>query len=154
MNRSRILHLLGVIWPWLGVIAVACWIAWPLWSATHSFYGALTGDNIQTAWFYDWTARSLQSGTGLETLSDFNYPTPYIRSVDFPAVMDAVLAAPMAWLFDWPRQFGAAQAMAVMVNALGFAWLARAMGARGLGILLAGGLGACCHPAWKARLRR
>ncbi|MEE2750718.1 MAG: hypothetical protein VX519_04765 [Myxococcota bacterium] len=150
MNRSRVLHVLKVCWPWLGVIAVGCWIAWPLWSATHSFYGALTGDNIQTAWFYDWTARSLRSGAGLETLSDFNYPTPYSRSVDFPAVMDAVLAAPMAWLFDWPRQFGAAQAMAVMVNALGFAWLARAMGARGLGILLAGGLGACCHPAWKA----
>ena len=150
MNRHSIVEFLGKAWPWVGVICFACWISWPLWTATHSFYGALTGDNLQTAWFYDWTARTLRSGASLESLSDFNYPTPYIRTVDFPAVMDAVLAAPTAWFLDWPQQFGAAQALAVSLNALGFAWLARAMGARGFGILLAGGLGACCHPAWKA----
>jgi len=136
--------------PWLTVAGIAIWVAWPLWNAHHSFYGALTGDNVQTAWFYDWTARALLNGQDLGHLTDFNYPHPYDRAVDFPAVMDAVISAPMAWLFSWPRQFGAAQALAVLFNALGFAWLARALGARGIGLVVAGALGACCHPSWKA----
>ena len=135
---------------WGAVVGIAFWIAWPLWTAESSFYGVLTGDNVQTAWFYDWTARTLAAGGDLGYLTDFNFPNPYERAIDFPAVMDAVLAAPMAWAFDWPRQFGAAQGLAVLCNALGFAWLARALGARGLGIVVAGALGACCHPAWKA----
>ena len=144
------LRPLLLAWPWALVLVVAAWISAPLWQSQELFFGALTGDNMQTAWFYDWVSRAIRSGEGLSLLSDFNYPSPKAREVGFPAVVDAVIAAPLAWWMDFPQQFGAAQGLAVVINALGFAWLARALGCRGLGIAFAGCLGAFCHPAWKA----
>ena len=139
------------LWPWLAVLAFWLWSAWPLlvWTDTQAFAGKLTTDNVVSAWFYDFASRALASGWDLQTLSQLNHPRPHATSVEFPAVMDAVLAAPLGWLFGWPRQWGAAQALALLVNGLGGAALARSLGARGLGTVAAGCLAILCRPVWK-----
>jgi len=121
-----------------------------LWGATgHVFGGILVSDGAQGPWFYDFVARALLEGGGLDRLTDFNHPAPTARQDEIPGIGDAILAAPAAWLFDWPRQYGVAQSLAILVNGLGFAWLARTMGCRGLGVALSGVLGLCCTPALK-----
>ncbi len=134
----------------LAAVAATCiWISWPLWSATEVAFGSMVGDNVETPWFYDQMARSLLSGQGLTYLHDFNYPSPVPRITDFPSVLDAVLVSPLAWFLDWPRQYGAAQGLVILVNGLGLGLLARALGCSGPGILIAGALGAFCPPAWR-----
>jgi hypothetical protein len=132
------------------VCVVALWAAGPFWRSTVSVFGGiLVSDGAQGPWFYDFVSRALSSGIGLERLWDFNHPDPYFRQDEIPGVMDAILAAPAAWIFDWPRQYGVAQGFAILLNGLGFAWLARAVGCRGAGIALAGCLGVFCNPALK-----
>lgn len=63
--------------------------------------------------------------------------------------MDAVLAAPLGWILDFPRSWNGTLGLAVLVNGVGTALLARGAGARGVGVLLAGCLGALCRPVWK-----
>ncbi len=134
---------------WL-ILGVGLWLTTPLWSASgHVFGGILVSDGAQGPWFYDFVARALLEGGGLDRLTDFNHPAPYARQDEIPGIGDAILAAPAAWLFDWPRQYGVAQSLAILVNGLGFAWLARTMGCRGLGVALSGILGLCCTPALK-----
>lgn len=137
--------------PWLAVLAFWLWSAWPLllWTDTQAFAGKLTTDNVVSAWFYDYASRALAEGWDLQTLQQLNHPRPHATSVEFPAVLDAVLAAPLGWLLGWPRQWGAAQALALLVNGLGGAALARSLGARGLGTVAAGCLAILCRPVWK-----
>ncbi len=149
MDRFTSLRRATAAWPWLAVLALSFWLAGPLWNASGVAFGSLVGDNVETPWFYDQVARALLAGDGWAGLTDFNHPAPVPRITDFPSVVDAILLAPLAWVLDWPQQYGAAQATVIGVNALGLAWLARALGCRGVAILLAGALGACCPPVWR-----
>ena len=114
-----------------------------------AFAGKLASDNVVSMWFYDAVARSLATGTMPTHMADFNHPNPWEHTKEFPAIMDAVIAAPLGWLFDYPRQWNATLGLAVLVNGLGTALLARGAGARGVGLLIAGCLGALCRPVWK-----
>jgi hypothetical protein len=136
--------------PWLLLILYTGWATAPLWQAESSvFAGKFSSDNAVSAWYYSWVARSLESGAPMATLSDFNYPSPWPRAVEFPNVVDATLTAPLWWLYGWPGGWGASQAMTVFVTGLGCAALARALGCRGIGLLLAGVLGVLCRQLWK-----
>jgi hypothetical protein len=142
-------RILG-LWPWLLLLIYTCWATSPLWQSSERgiFAGKVQGDNIVSPWFYGWVARSLESGASLELLADLNYPSPWPRGMEFPNVLDATLTAPLWWFLEWPQAWGASQAMTVFVTALGCAALARALGCRGLGILVAGMLGVLCRELW------
>ena len=146
MKRVRQVLLL---WPWVLVLGVAFWVSSPLWQAHGLLYGRILGDGLETPWFYDWTARTLASGGDLKYIGDFGFGAYFERYRDFPSVTDAVLASPLTWFLDWPRQYGAAQGLTVVVNGLGVALLARAMGCRGIGIAVAGVLAVSMEPVWK-----
>lgn len=136
--------------PWLGVLAFSLYAGATFWTrGDAAFAGKLSSDNVVSMWFYDVVARSLAEGVLPTHMSDFNHPSPWPRTKEFPAIMDAVLAAPLGWLFDFPRQWNATLGLAVLVNGLGTALLARGAGARGVGVLVAGCLGALCRPVWK-----
>ncbi len=139
------------LWPWAAVLLFWGWAAWPLllWTDRLAFAGKLTTDNIVSAWFYDFVSRGLATGGDIQWLRPLHHPRPFPTATEFPAVMDAVLAAPLGWLLGWPRQWGATQALALLVNGLGGAWLARSLGARGLGTVVAGCLAILCRPVWK-----
>ncbi|MEE2750428.1 MAG: hypothetical protein VX519_03295 [Myxococcota bacterium] len=136
-------------WAFVAVALLAVVVAWPLWTVSTAVYGLPAGDLAQTGWFYDFVIRRLMAGGSLDWLSDFNYPNPLRRIDEFPNILDAVIAAPVSLLFSYPQQYGASQALAVLINGLGFAWLARSMGCRGLGVWVAGGLGVCCQQVWR-----
>lgn len=136
--------------PWLAVTAFAIYAGATFWTTSDAaFAGKLSSDNAVSMWFYDVVSRSLGEGRWPEMLSDLNHPRPWPRSKEFPAVMDAVIAAPLGWLLDYPQQWNATLGLAVLVNGLGTAVLARGAGARGVGIVVAGCLGALCRPVWK-----
>ncbi|MEE2750602.1 MAG: hypothetical protein VX519_04170 [Myxococcota bacterium] len=117
----------------------------PLWGSSSLLYGALVQDTAQASWLYDFIARGLLERGDVSKLSEFNHPQPLIRADYVPDIWDIALFAPIAWLFDFPRQFGVVQALVIGINTLGCAWLARVCGCRGVGIFLAGWLGAT-HP--------
>ncbi|MEC8423679.1 MAG: hypothetical protein VX000_07870, partial [Myxococcota bacterium] len=133
--------------PWLGVVLFSLYAGSNFWTTRDAaFAGKLSSDNVVSMWFYDVASRSLAQGTWPEILSDFNHPRPWPRIKEFPALMDAVLAAPVGWLLDYPHQWNATLGLAVLVNGIGTALLARGAGARGVGLVVAGCLGALCRP--------
>lgn len=141
--------------PWGGLAALgavgvfAAWLTSPLWSTTDRvFAGKLSTDNVVTPWFYDFVARSWWSGAPMDPLSDFDFPAPVARLREFPDIADAMLAAPLAWALGWPAQWGATLSLAVALNGLGLAALARAAGCGGLGVFTAGALGVMLRPVW------
>jgi hypothetical protein len=136
--------------PWLVVVAFAIYAGATFWTTKDAaFAGKLSSDNVVSMWFYDVVSRSLAAGSWPEILTDFNHPRPWPRTKEFPALMDAALAAPLGWVLDYPQQWNATLGLAVLVNGLGTALLARGAGARGVGIVVAGCLGALCRPVWK-----
>ena len=144
-------HLRGLLcaWPWLVVLVAAIWMGSPLWQAQDVVYGRIAGDGLATPWLYDWVARTLLSGGDLSTVGDFGFRNEFQRYRDFPSALDAYLAAPTSWLLEWPMQYSGAQGWALILNGLGVAALAWAMGCRGMGIAVAGVLGASLEPVWK-----
>lgn len=135
--------------PWLLVLAVCVWTSWPLLGDGERYYTLFRGDQIKTQWFYDYVARALFGEASLSELGDFNHPYPHARGKQYPTIADALLAAPAALLVAWPLQWGLAQAMTVFANGFGAAALAGALGARHLGVVVAGALGAMTLPAWR-----
>ena len=137
-------------WPWLAVFAMVCMTCWPLVATTDRvFVTNLKADSVITPWFYDLVARDLLEGNPTDRLSDFNFPSPLATHTEFPSVWDARLFAPLAWLLDWPRQWGAVQSMAVLLNACGVMLFARGLGASGPGLMVAGALATWSRPIWK-----
>jgi hypothetical protein len=59
MDRFSLLQRATAFWPWLGVVALAYWVAGPLWNASAVAFGSMVGDNVGTPWFYDQVARAL-----------------------------------------------------------------------------------------------
>ena len=130
-------------WP-LGVVGLAWFlICGPLLGAGDQVFGLLAGDGIRAAWFQDFVARNAFSWGELRVLGDFDWPNPRPRYEELSTIADSVLLAPLAWLWPWPGQWSVLQAMAVLVNGLALAWLARVVGCRGLGMCVAGCLGVC-----------
>jgi len=136
--------------PWLALGLFCLYAGASFWTRSDAaFAGKLSSDNVVSMWFYDVVSRSLADGALPTHMRDLNHPAPWPRTKEFPAVMDAVLVAPLGWLFDYPRQWNASLGLAVLVNGLGTALLARGAGARGVGLVVAGCLGALCRPVWK-----
>ena len=130
-------------------IAAALWFTSPMWTTTDLvFAGRLSTDNVVTPWFYDFVARSLHSGADFDALRGFDYPNPHPREVEFPAIADAVLAAPLAWVFDWPQQWGVALSVAIVINAISLNLFARVLGVGAIGALVAGLCGILIRPVW------
>ncbi len=147
---QRLARLWWRVWPWLAVVGIATFTAWPLVATSDRiFASALVADNIVTPWFYDFVARKLHSGGTTDWLTPLNFPVPVRTASEFPSSWDARFFAPLAWLVGWPRQWGFAQLVFVCVNALGTAIFARSMGARSVGLVVAGALAAWNRPIWR-----
>lgn len=147
--RKRLSPALALL-PWLGVVAFGLWAAAPILQADGEvFAGRLSTDNVVTPWFYDLVARLLADGRDTDWLIGLRHPSPLARTVEFPSDWDARLLAPLSWWAEWPRSWGLIQTAALLVNGLGAAILARGLGARGPGIVVAGILGVVCRPVWK-----
>jgi len=137
-------------WPELVVFAYGLWATSPLWRAGERvFAGKFSSDNAVSAWFYSTVAHGVRRGADLQHLTDFNWPRPHPRTVEFPGITEALLAAPLTWLLPWPLSWGASQSLAVLTAGLGAGLLARALGCRGVGVVTAGLLGVLARPVWK-----
>ena len=136
-------------WPLAAVTAFALWFTSPLWMTTDRvFVGRLSTDGVVTPWLYDFVARSWRDGIPFDRLTDFDWPVSQNRMSEFPDVADAMLAAPLAWWLGWPAQWGATLSLAMVINGLGMALLARAVGCRWLGVCTAGAMGVMMRPVW------
>lgn len=130
-------------------VLASLWFTHPMWSSDSIvFAGKLATDNVVTPWFYDFVSRSLLEGESYSLLRGFDFPNPHPRDVEFPALTDAVLAAPIGWVFDWPQQWGVVLSIAVCINAVSLQTLARAVGIGALGTLVAGLSGVLLRPVW------
>lgn len=149
-GRRRLIRWLGAVVPWVLLALGLVYVVAPLVTAEGRILaGAISGDNVISPWFYDLVARQLEAGVDTDRMTGLRWPKPLPRIDEFPSDWDARLLAPLAWWLGWPAQWGASQAVAVVVNALGAAVLARGLGATGLGLTAAGLLGALCRPVWK-----
>ena len=136
-------------WPWVAVVVFAAWIGWPLWHAGDRLFTASPrGDVAMSMWFYDYVARGVLAGRFPTRIAEFDWPHPIGLHREFPSAFDAWLAAGAALVSDLPRRWGVVQALALLVNALGAALLARGLGARREGVALAGALGAMTRSTW------
>ena len=149
MARPTLSPRLRRLLPWALVLGLALWLGAPFLGADDRLFGGFTGDRIKSQWYYDYVARVVIGERSPWWLEDFNFPEPALRGRQFPALADALLAAPAGILLDWPRQWGAVQLMVLVGNGLGFAALARALGAGGLGLTLSGVLGVGFLPMWR-----
>ena len=132
-------------WTALGLLFAA--VVAPLFTQRDAvFIAGLNGDMIATIWFYDLVGRSLPS---LPTeLVAFNFPDPVPVAQEFPSLVDAAIAGPLLRVQGWVAGWGSVQALLLLLNAGGVVALARAAGARGAGLFLAGALGLLCRQLW------
>ncbi len=150
MQPSRALRSLL---PWLVVLVAAAVVVHPLWLAPDLLFAdGLSRDAIRAPWYFDFVARALAHGQLPSLITDFDWPRPKSTWDHFPGLIEAALAAPLHWVLPWPAQWRATQTAAVVVNGLGMALLARAVGARGLGVAVTGVLGLMMQPAWREML--
>ena len=142
-------------WPWLLAGLFAFGLCGSLLVAgNHVFVSDLQGDGVITPWIYDFTARELAEGRWPAALTDFDFPFPRGLSETerslFATVppIDAVLMAPLAWLLAWPAQWNLTVFVAMLLNAAGAVALARSMGCRSLGLVVASVLAVASGPIW------
>lgn len=137
----------------LAVAAAVLWLAWictPLVAHPGRIAaGPLPGDVIYGHWLYDYVASELASGRWPMDFRDFSWPEPVVRPREIPAIMDAVVAAPLAWLLPYPAQMQWTHVLIIVVNGAGAGLLAAGMRARHGGILIAVVLGAVVPSAWR-----
>jgi hypothetical protein len=139
--------------PWLVVLAAGVVVVHPLWLTPDLIFAdGLSRDAIRAPWYFDFMARSLAHGQLPAQITDYDWPMPKDTWDHFPGFIEAALAVPLHWALPWPAQWRATQSAAVLVNGLGLALLARAVGARGLGVAVAGLLGLMLQPAWREML--
>jgi len=132
--------------PWLALAALTAAVTAPLLLEERMFLRELEGDSIVTVWYYNLITASLPD---LPThLIAFDWPNPHPRTAEFPAYFSALLAAPWFALLGWQQGFAVTQASAVAVAVGGAALMARGLGARGSGILVAGGLALFTRNLW------
>ncbi len=149
-EQTRTTGLLTRCWPFLAVLVLALAIASPARLPGTVFCNSFQGDTATTAWFYSFVGRSILLDGGLpERLDDFGYPDPLPLEDPFATIVDAVILAPTEAWPGWPDRWGWAITMAVCLNALGAALLARSFGGGTFAVLVAGLLGAGLAPAWQ-----
>jgi len=132
--------------PGLALIVLTVAFTAPLLLEDRMFLRDLEGDSIATVWYYDLITRSLPE---LPThLLAFDWPEPHLRSAEFPAYFSALLAAPWFASLGWQLGFAMTQAAALAAAVGGAALMARGLGSRGVGVLVAGGLALFCRNLW------
>lgn len=144
------LQWLYCTWPWAAVVLTTVLATIPLWSwRQHIYLMNVHTNHLRTPWFHEFMARKLAAGQWVNTLDDFDYPTPWNYLEYYPTTANTVMSAPLSWWFGWPAAWNLSIAVAVLLNGLGMALLARAVGCRGLGIAVAGALGILVQPVLK-----
>ena len=147
-NRLKQFGLIE-IWVYLLPLAFAMWCTYPVWSHDHLlFMGRPTTDNVVTPWFYDFVARTMLSGAELGLLNEFDYPNPHHYSIEFPSEVDAMVFAPIAWMFDWPEQWAWTVTFAIVINSLSVTALARVIGIGFWGTIITGMGSVLLRPLW------
>lgn len=139
---------------WAGAllaVAFTTWLVFPFLSLDGWLFSSeLSGDYLRGAWLYDFTARFLAEHHRLPWwFTDWGWPQPISRQTTLPNVVDAAMAAPLNWVFGWPKSHALTMALAVAWSAMGLAWLARAAGCGWGGIAVAGCLGGALWPVWR-----
>jgi hypothetical protein len=149
MNFRRLKAITSNIVPWILCIAFALWCTSPIWGSPHlMFMGRPATDNVVTPWFYDFVARSMWAGEDYTLLKDLDYPYPNQFRIEFPSATDAEIAAPIAWIFDWPQQWAVTLSTAVVFNCLAISFLALVIGLGPMGIAFSGMSAALMRPMW------
>jgi len=155
LRKDRIIAFFQKNWPWWSAVLLVLLLTLPLvFAGNHVFVSDLQGDGVATPWIYDFSARELADGRWPAALSDFDFPLPrglnaHERSL-FATVppIDAVLMAPVAWLFGWPAQWNLVIFFAMLINAGGAMAMAYVLGCRKLGLMVAGALAVTAGPIW------
>lgn len=124
-------------------------LAWPLYGFGGLFLQDLANDAIRAPMMHQLQAWQLLHGKPLDELWGWSWPRAQPVSEVMPPSVDVWLSAPLWWLLGWPGAWRAAQVGAVLVNGLGAAWLARSLGARGPGLVVAGLVSALCVTSWR-----
>lgn len=124
-------------------------LAWPLYGFGGLFLQDLANDALRAPMMHQLQAWQLLHGRPLDELWGWNWPRAQPVSEVMPPSVDVWLTAPLWWLLGWPGAWRAAQVGAVLVNGLGAAWLARSLGARGPGLVVAGLVSALAAPSWR-----
>lgn len=136
-------------WDFGLCIIFTMWMTSPLWMHGQIlFMGKPSADNVVTPWFYDFIARSLWDGSSYEYLREFDFPNPQHYTLEFPSVMDAVLLAPIAWIFDWPQQWAWALTATMLINAVAVASFAKVIGLGRWGVAFSGMSVVLLRPLW------
>ena len=112
------------------------------------FMGKPSADNVITPWFYDFIARSLLDGESYRYLQEFDFPNPQHHTIEFPSVMDAVLLAPVAWIFDWPQQWAWTLTLTMLLNVIAIAALSRVIGLGRWSVAFSGMSVVLLRPLW------
>ncbi len=137
-------------WPWASVVATTVAATIPLWSwREHIYLMNVHTNHLRTPWFHEVIARKVGAGEWIQTLDDFDHNTPWSYLEYYPTTANCVMSAPLSWGFGWLAGWNLSIALAVLLNGLGVAVLARAVGCRGLGIAVAGALGILVQPVLK-----
>ena len=130
-------------------VLFALWCTSPIWTHDHLlFMGKPTTDNVVTPWFYDFVARNMAEGKTLSLLNEFDFPNPHHYSIEFPSAVDAMVFAPIAWIFAWPAQWAWTITAAIVFNTIAVATLARVIGLGTLGVNAAGMFAVLMRPLW------
>lgn len=138
---------------WWVLIVSLIGVVYPFWAWEALYAHRPGGDSLRSPWFHDFVARALSSGALPATLDDFGWPAPDRWNQRFASIVEAVLFTPLHMVADFPDWWRWTQALALLGNGVAVALLARAVGARTHGLVLAGLLGAWCQPAWKELLQ-
>jgi hypothetical protein len=133
----------------IAVAAMSLALAWPLYGFGGLFMQDAANDAIRAPAWHQLVASQLLHLEGLGSLRGWNWPGDQPTVQVMPSTFDGVAVAPLWWALGWPGAWRAEQALAIVINGVGGAWLARAMGARAGGMLLAGVLMALCPVAWR-----
>ncbi|MCP4804016.1 MAG: hypothetical protein GY913_19355 [Proteobacteria bacterium] len=133
------------VW-WLLLAAFVLGYGSVLWISPTAYLGDDLGDGPSARFYYMYVAEVVLGNLDADQLGPFGYPQSGPRIGEFPTLVEALLGVPFYVILPHPRAFQAAMAQGIFVNALGAAVLARALGARGPGVFVAGALAATAFP--------
>lgn len=138
-------------WAWALLLLFILWQTWWLWHVDGEVW---VGDKL---WYslgkmfrHSAFGQAVLSGRIPDHIYDLNYPDPlpWLKANDY-LLLEWMALWPTVAIDDVPTRWGVTQALWVLSMGVGVGSLARAMGARGLGVLVAGALAASCWPFWQ-----
>ncbi|MCB9777041.1 MAG: hypothetical protein H6742_00590 [Alphaproteobacteria bacterium] len=148
-TRDRLIRLL----PWVLLILWVGWLTSPLYRPPVEFFGQPVGDSMSARYYFHYVSEVALGRQSADVLGPLGHPAVVPRQGEFPTIVEGYLGVPFHMLFRHPLAFQLTMAFGVLVNALGAAVLARALGARGVGILFAGVLASLSYPMWRELIR-